>query len=123
MRSPVRVLLLGLMLVFGVAACAAGPTPTPTPPSLEKAIVGQWVNAQGGVIHFYADNTGFIPGLKGAAEEIPDSRFTYYFPDKTHLGIVPEGQSAIVVEIKIESDKMTWRGQTSNTEFVYRRAK
>jgi hypothetical protein len=101
----------------------SGPTSTPVPPPIEKAIVGQWVNAQGGVIHFYADNTGFIPGLAEAVEPIPDSRFTYYFQDKTHLGIVLEGQSAVIMEIKIEDDKMIWRGRTNNAEFVYQRAR
>ena len=123
MRSPTRVLILGLMLVLGAAACASGPTPTPTPPAIEKAIVGKWVNAQGGMIHFYADSTGFIPGLAEAVEPIADSRFTYYFQDRTHLGIVLEGQSAVILEIKIEGDKMTWRGRTGNTEYVYQRAK
>ncbi len=118
LRSSV---ILGLILLFSVAGCASFPTPTPQP--IEKAIVGQWRNAQGGTIHFYADNTGFIPGFAGAIEPIPDSKFTYYFQDKTHLGIVLEGQSAVVMEIKIEGDKMTWRSRTSNTEFVYRRAK
>lgn len=121
MRSSVR-MLLGWMLVFGAAACTPNPTPTPIPAPIEKAIVGKWVNAQGGAIHFYADKTGFIPGLPWAAEPIPDSRFTYYFPDKTHVGITAEGQPAVVVEIKIESDQMMWRGLTGR-EYLYHRAK
>ncbi len=121
--ASTRVLSLGLLLIFGVAACASVPTPTPTPPPIERAIVGQWVNAQGGTIYFYADNTGFIPGLTGAAEQIPDSKFTYYFQDKTHLGIALEGQASVVMEIKIEGDKMTWRGQSGSKEYVYQRAK
>jgi hypothetical protein len=114
-------IILGTILIFGVAACVSAPTPTPVPLPIEKAIVGQWINDQGGKIHFYADNTGFIPGIEAEIEPIPDSRFTYYFRDKTHLGIVLEGQSAIVVEIKIEGDKMTWRSQINNAEFVYKR--
>ncbi|MCX6030733.1 MAG: hypothetical protein NT169_15735 [Chloroflexi bacterium] len=121
--ASTRVLILGLLLTFAVAACASFPTPTPTPQPIEKAIVGKWVNPQGGEVNFYADNTGFIPGLKGEPEDIPDSKFTYYFQDKTHLGIALEGQTSVVMEIKIEGDKMTWRSRTSNTEFVYTRAK
>jgi len=120
LRAPI---ILGLILTLAVAACTSSPTPTPTPPPIEKAIVGQWVNAQGGAIYFYADNTGFIPGIEAGAEPVPDSKFTYYFQDKTHLGIVMEGQSAIVIEIRIEGDKMTWRSRINNTEFVYQRAR
>ena len=118
-------IILGLILLFSVAGCASFPQPTPMPTSqpIEKAIVGQWVNVQGGVIHFYADRTGFIPGLAEAVEPIPDSKFTYYLQDQTHVGIVLEGQSAVVMEIKIEGDKMTWRSRTNNAEFVYTRAK
>jgi len=110
-------LILGLMVAFGLSACA------PAEVSPEKAIVGKWMNAQGGTIEFHADKTGFIPGLEGGVEPIPDTSFTYYLQDETHLGIVMEGQSPVVVEIKIEGDKMTWRGQVDNTEYVYRRAK
>jgi len=110
-------LLVLLILILGVTACASAEL------SPEKAIVGKWVNAQGGVVYFYADNTGFIPGLAGSVEPIPDSKFTYYFQDKTHLRIVLEGQPAIVVEIKIEGDKLTWVTQYDNLEYVYTRAK
>jgi hypothetical protein len=113
-----RVLILGLIFIWGVAACA----PTPTPAPVSKAIVGQWINADGGTIYFYADNTGFIPGFAAAAEPIPDTRFTYYLQDETHLGIVLEGQTAVVMEIKLEGDKMTWRG-LAGTEYLYNRVK
>lgn len=113
----VVLMLVLLILILGVTACAPAET------SPEKAIVGNWVNAQGGEIYFYADNTGFIPGLAESAESIPDYKFTYSFQDKTHLRITLEGQPAVVVEIKIEGDKLTWGSQHGNPEYVYTRAK
>jgi hypothetical protein len=105
------------MVTLGLAACV----PAKAPP--EKAIVGKWTNAQGGTIQFNADKTGFIPGLEEGIEPIPDMPFTYYFQDETHLGIVLEGQPAIVVEIEIEGDKLTWFSQGNNSENVYTRVK
>src|SRR4051812_16423647 len=46
-------------------------------PALATNIVGKWVNSQGGVMSFYADGTGFIPGLEGQTPAIPDTTFTY----------------------------------------------
>ena len=116
-QSLIAPLLVQLILILGIAACA------PARISPEKAIVGKWVNAQGGEVYFYEDKTGFIPGLAGAAEQIPDVRFTYYFQDKTHLAIVVEGQPAIIVEIKLEGDKLTWITQSGSNEYVYTRVK
>jgi len=113
------VLVLGLILIFGLAACASS---TPTPSPIEKAILGEWANSEGGKIYFYADHTGFIPGLEAGVEPIPNTQFTYYLQDETHLGIVLEGQSAVVMEIKIEGDTMTW-GTIDDKEFVYNRVK
>jgi len=115
--AALALLILGLIITLGLAACV------PAEVSPEKAIVGKWMNAQGGTIQFNADKTGFIPGLEEGVEPIPDTPFTYYLQDETHLGIVMAGQSPVVMEIKIEGDKMTWRGQADNTEYVYRRAK
>ena len=108
--------ILAWILLFGISAC------TPARLSPEKAIVGQWVNDQGGIINFYADNTGFIPGVEGQTLAIPSVKFTYYFKDETSLAIVMDGQAPVVVEIKLEGDKMTWRSLTNNAEFVYKRA-
>jgi len=116
-------LILGLILIFGVAACAPVSTPTPTPQPIEQAIVGKWVNDKGGEIQFYADSTGLIPGVTDANPPIPDSKFTYYFQDEAHLGIVLEGQSAMVVGIKIEDDKMTWLNRFNSIQFTYTKAK
>jgi hypothetical protein len=113
----VGLLVLGLTAVLGPVACV------PNQPSPEKAIVGQWVNSQGGVIYFYADKTGFIPGDEGQTPPIPSVRFSYYFQDETHLGIEMDGQSPLVIEIKLEGDKMTWYDHASETEFEYMRAK
>ncbi len=110
-------LFLGLVAVLGMAACA------PAEPSLEKAIVGQWTNPQGGVIHFYADKTGFIPGDEGQTPAIPSVKFSYNLQDETHLGIKMDGQESIVVEIKLEGDTMTWFMPANGVQFVYTRAK
>ncbi len=109
--------LLGLVIVLGLAACA------PTEPSLEKAIVGQWANPQGGVVHFYADKTGFIPGDEGQTPAILSVSFAYYFQDATHLGIKMDGEDAIVVTIKLDGDTMTWFTRDDDAQFVYTRAK
>ena len=89
-------LVLGLTTVLGLAACA------PDQPSPENAIVGEWVNSQGGVIYFYGDKTGFIPGDEGQTPPIPSVRFSYYFQDETHLGITMDGQNPVVIEIKLK---------------------
>lgn len=117
MLAVLGLLVLGLTTAFGLAACA------PDQPSPEQAIVGEWVNSQGGVIYFYADKTGFIPGDEGHTPPIPSVKFSYYFQDETHLGIEMDGQSPLVIEIKLEGDKMTWYDQASETEFEYMRAK
>jgi hypothetical protein len=113
----VGLLILGLTTVLGLAACA------PDQPSPEKAIVGEWVNSQGGVIYFYADKTGFIPGDEGQTPPVPSVKFSYYFQDETHLGIKIDGQNPVVVEIKFEGDKMTWLNRANNVEYVYTKMK
>jgi hypothetical protein len=110
-------LILGLATAFGLAACA------PEQPFPEKAIVGQWVNPEGGVIYFYPDKTGFIPGDEGKTPPIPSLTFSYFFQDETHLGIEMDGQSPLVVEIKLKGDKMTWLDRANNVEYVYTRMK
>ncbi len=103
-----------------MGACAPMQTATPAP--VEDAIIGKWVNAQGGTIHFYADGTGFIPGFKETTEPIPDTPFTYFLQNDTHLGIVMEGQPTIIMEIELAGDKMTWR-LAGGGDSVYTRAK
>ena len=99
-------------------------TPERTP---EEAIVGQWVNDQGGAIYFYADGTGLIPAVKGPAEDIPAVAFNYLFNDDNHvridMGEQGGEQRVIVVEIKLDGDKMTWRNPASNIEYTYNRVK
>lgn len=81
--------------------------------------MGKWVNPQEGEIDFYLDGTGFFPG---AGEQIPSSNFTYSFTDETHIAMNVAGQ-LLVVEIKIEGDKMTWLSRANNIEYEYTRAK
>jgi hypothetical protein len=118
MRTAILgLLILGLTTVLGLAACA------PDQPPPEQAIVGQWVNSQGGVIYFYADKTGFIPGDEGQTPPIPSVEFSYYFQGESHLGIKMDGQNPVVIEIKLEGDKMTWLNRASNVEYVYTKMK
>jgi len=117
MFAVLGLLILGLTTVLGLAACA------PDQPSPEEAIVGQWVNSQGGVIYFYADKTGFIPGDEGQTPPIPSVKFSYDFQDETHLDIEMDGQNPVVIEIKLEGDKMTWFNRANNAEYVYTKMK
>jgi len=110
-------LILGLTIVLGLAACAPGQL------SPKKAIIGQWVNSRGGTVYFYADRSGFIPGDEGQTPAIPSVSFTYYFEDETHLAIELDGQGPLIVEIKLEGDTMIWYAPSGGTEFVYTRAK
>jgi hypothetical protein len=109
-----RYIAVLLILVLVMTACA----PSKLPP--EKAIVGKWVNSQGGEINFYTGGTGLLPGIE---EQIPSYQFNYSFEDKTHIVIsIPEVME-VVVEVKIEDDKMTWHDHAGEIEFVYMRVK
>ena len=89
---------------------------------MAKTIVGHWVNEQGGAIDFYADGAGFIPAFEEGS--LPSYTFTYAIPDETHLAIKLNGEAdELVVGIKIEDDKMTWRNPTTAAETVYTRGK
>jgi len=109
-----RYVAILVILVLGIVGCAS-----PEPPP-EEAIVGKWVNPEGGEINFYADGSGLLPGIDG---QIPAYQFTYSFQDETHVTISIAGVMEIVVEISIEGDKMTWYDRASETEFVYMREK
>jgi hypothetical protein len=123
-RAVVALLLLGLTTLLGLAACASPALPgTPDQPSLEKAIVGEWANPQGGIVYFYADKTGFIPGDEEQTPPIPSVKFSYSFPDETHLAINMDGQNPVVIEIKLEGDKMTWLNRANDVEYVYTKMK
>ena len=92
-------------------------------PSLATAIVGKWVNSQGGVMTFNADGTGFIPGLDNQTPAIPATTFTYSVPDATHVRLLVNGQP-YVIEVKVEGDQLTWVvDQAGNIQNVYTRAK
>ena len=116
-RPPKRVFLaLALALVLLIIGLTvwvlAGP-------ALQKAVVGNWTNSQGGGISFYPDGTGFVPGVEGV---ISDTHFTYSFPDSRHVKINISGQD-LSVGIKIEGDTMTWSNGYNNTRDVYTRTK
>ena len=92
-------------------------------PALATTIVGKWVNSQGGVMTFYADGTGFIPGLEGQTPAIPATTFTYSVADTTHVRLVVNGQP-VVIEVKVEGDQLTWVvDQSHNLQNIYTRAK
>ncbi len=111
----VRSFVLLWMLVLPVAACASQRRVPP-----QEAIVGKWVNTKGYSISFYANGTGFVPGIDG---QIPSTNFSYSFTDETHILMNMAGQLSTVVEIKIDGDQMTWLSQASNVAFIYTRAK
>ncbi|MFN8442958.1 MAG: hypothetical protein U0175_19435 [Caldilineaceae bacterium] len=111
-----RLALIFVTFIF-LTACGS------SQPTNEKAIVGKWENPQGGVIQFYEDKTGFIPGDDQQAPPIPSASFTYSFPDQTHLAITMAGQESVVFEIELDDDTMTWHSSANTTQFVYTRAK
>ena len=98
-----------------MTACISQPKVPP-----QQAIVGKWVNAGGGSIEFYANGTGFIPGIDG---QIAPTNFSYAFTDEMHIQLNMGGPTGLVVEIKIDGDQMTWVSKASNTSFVYTRRK
>jgi len=104
-----------MAIAFALAACG------PEQPSLEEAIIGEWVNAHGGTIHFYDGGSGFIPGDENLTPPVPPVNFTYRVEGQTHISINIAGQDAVIVEIKLEGDRMTWIDATNNLEFAYRR--
>jgi hypothetical protein len=117
-----------LLLVFMITACIPPPATPPTPTALPaaKTIVGHWVYDQGGAIDFYADGTGNIPAFEEGG--FPAYTFTYTLPDETHLAIKLNGKpdeftDALVVGIRIEDDKLTWRNPSTGAETVYTRGK
>jgi hypothetical protein len=114
--------LLFIMLL--ITACIPPPTAPPTPTVLPavKTIVGHWVYDQGGAIDFCADGTGYIPAFEEGG--VPAHTFTYTLSDETHLafklnGMPDEFTNALVVGIKIEGDKLTWKNLTTGAETVY----
>ncbi len=111
-----RLLALALAVVILILGLTVWVLAAPAP---QKAVVGKWTNSHGGVINFYADGTGYIPGLTGV---ISDTSFTYSFPDNTHVKITIAGQ-ALNVGIAIQGDKMTWGNSLDNTKDVYTRVK
>jgi hypothetical protein len=88
-------------------------------PARQKAVVGNWTNAQGGAISFYPDGTGFVPGVEGV---ISDTHFTYSFSDSRHVKINISGTD-LNVGIKIEGDTMTWSNGYNDTQDVYTRTR
>ena len=110
---------LGLIFALFIFLTACGSAQ----PTSEKAIVGKWENSQGGVIQFYEDKTGFIPGDDQQAPPIPSASFTYSFPDQTHLTIKMAGQESVIFEIELDEDTMTWHSSANTTQFVYTRVK
>jgi hypothetical protein len=84
----------------------------------QKAIVGKWMNSQGGELDFHADGSGYIPPTLG----IEAYTFSYYFQDATHLVMNLAGQT-MTVEITLVDDKLTWFAADPNVKYEYTRAK
>lgn len=111
-----------ILLVVGLAVLFVNQAAAP-PPVASAAIVGKWVNSEGGVMQFNADGTGSIPGFAGQGLTIPAAAFTYNFPDPTHLKLTVNEQT-FVIEIKLEGDQLIWiADRANNIQHVYTRAK
>lgn len=111
---------MGLIVALLVFAATLVSCATEAPPIPTKEIVGKWVNEGGGWIEFYANGTGYVPGVEG---EIAATSFSYSFTDYAHMMITISGQLSTMVEIRVQGDKMTWASQTNNVKFEYTRAK
>lgn len=109
--------LIILALILMLTACA-----TVSSEDLRREIVGTWRNAQDYTIEFYADGTGFIPGVDGELP-IPATDFTYVITDSGHIRISMGEIPDAAIEIRIEGDQMTWFNRESDTTFVYMRDK
>lgn len=112
-----RPLFLLLIVFLTMTACGSEPRV-----ALKQAIVGKWVNAENYSIEFYADGTGFAPGVEGQMP-IPAMDFSYFVTDETHIRITMGDVVGAVLEIKIEGDQMTWLDRNTDTAFVYTRSK
>lgn len=111
-----RLVLIFTMLLT-LTACGSSQLPN------EKAIVGKWQNDQGGVIQFYEDRTGLIPGDDQQSPPIPSASFTYSFPDQKHLAIKMDGQEPVVFEIELDEATMTWHSPANIKQFIYTKVK
>ena len=111
-RTVMALALVMVVLVLGVAWVLATPAP-------QNAVVGRWTNSHGGTIDFFADGTGFVPGVTGV---ISDTNFAYSFPDTQHVSIEIGGQ-ALRVGIKVDGDTMTWSNSLNSTVDVYTRVR
>jgi hypothetical protein len=107
MKKYCLILIMALILV----GCSAAK------PSLDKAIVGKWVDKSGYEIHFFEGGKGFIPGV---AEKIPDSDFQYSIKDENHITIEVQGTTQ-TLETRVEGDNLTLK--YDQEDVVYTRIK
>jgi hypothetical protein len=107
MKKYILLLLVALFL-FGCSA---------SKPSLEKAIIGTWVDASGYEIQFFSGGKGFIPGVP---DKIPDSDFIYSIVDENHITLDIQ-ETKQTLEIRIEGDTLTWKDDLG--EVIYKRTK
>jgi hypothetical protein len=107
MKKYCLILIMALILI----GCNAAK------PSLDKAIIGKWVDKSGYEIHFFEGGKGFIPGV---AEKIPDSNFQYSIPDENHVTIDIEGTSQ-TLESRVDGDNLTLK--YDQEDVVYTRIK
>ena len=113
---PLALAALALLIILlGVTACAHVQV------RLEEAIVGQRVNAQGGTIQFMLTSPASFLALK-SRKTIPDTPFTYYLQDETHLESLQRGSLPLLWRSS-SSDTMMWLNRANNIEYVYTRAK
>jgi hypothetical protein len=118
-RRPVWIFVLGVVMVGTVLVVGLGmATRSASTVSVQKAIVGKWVNATGGEIDFHTDGSGYIP----ATADIQAYSFSYFFEDSTHLVMNLAGNT-MTVNIVLVDDKLTWFTADPNVKYEYTRAK
>jgi hypothetical protein len=91
----------GLLLVLAILIISACQPPKP---SLETAILGNWVNASGYTIEFKSGGDGFIPGVAG---KVPATTFKYSIVDQEHV-LIDLGSEKYTIQITVDGDKLTW---------------
>jgi hypothetical protein len=114
------ILMMGGLVVLGIVlgVIVLVNMSSPQPVTLEKGIVGKWVNSKGGEVNFDARGGGMIP----AGPDVLTTTFTYVVRDDTHVVMNLNGQT-LTVTIGLTGDKMTWFTADPNTKYEYIRAK
>lgn len=105
-----RIMILSIFFLMAFSGCS---TPV-SQAGLKEALIGKWESTDGYQVEFFADGTGFIPGVAGS---IPDSTFEYTLNDDTHITLSMGGQN-YAIEILIEGDELTWKDTLGEVSYT-----